>query len=415
MALSDAATPFTSARGLTRRRLIQGAGAGALLASTGALTRPARAGVQALVGDSPIHKALPPRWFVDFGTNAEMRWDSLPGHQYVTRNRRLFVRDHTRTPLLDPASYQLKVFGDGLAGSPDESAAVTFSYDQLQSLPARTVTSFVECTGNGRSFFGSQQAQTVSGTAWTLGAIGVTRWRGVPLAEILDRAGVHASAVDVMASGLDDPYSSGGVDYGRVRRPIPLGTALDDALVALEMNGAPLLPDHGFPARLIVPGWVGIANIKWLGSLEVSTSTLTSPWNTQWYRMTGGDYPADSPPLTTMPVKSAFELPWSATLPARRRRRLFGRSWSGESHIRRVEISTDGGATWRQARLEGPNRPHAWTRWHLDWTPPEPGTYELLARATDGIGRTQPDTVPFNSNGYLFWAVVRHPVIAVGG
>jgi DMSO/TMAO reductase YedYZ molybdopterin-dependent catalytic subunit len=279
----------------------------------------------------------------------------------------------------------------------------------------RTIISFVECTGNGRSFFTSQQGQTVAGTAWSLGAIGVTRWRGVPLSVLLDRAGLRRSAVDVMASGLDDPYVSGGEDFGHVRRPIPIDKALDDAIVALEMNGSPLLPDHGFPARLIVPGWVGIANIKWLGSLQVSTSTLTSPWNTKWYRMTGGDYPLDAPALTTMPVKSAFELSWGATLPARRRTRLTGRSWSGQGRIERVEVSADGGATWRRARLHRQNHPHAWVQWDLDWTPPAPGTYELLARATVTLGRTQPDTVPFNSNGYLFWAVVRHPVIAVGG
>jgi len=400
---------------LSRRGLIQAAGSGLALSSIGLLGSAGRAmGATALVGDSPILKPLPPQWFTDFGTNAEMRWDSIRGLGYFTRNRRLFVRDHTSTPLIGPSTYRLNLYGDGLAGGPTADNPISFSYRQLKQLEQKTVNSFVECTGNGRSFFGSQQGQTVSGTAWTLGAIGVTRWTGVPLSALLDRAGLLDSAIDVMATGLDDPYVSGDVDYGHVRRPIPIEKALDDTLVALEMNGSPLLPDHGFPARLIAPGWVGIANIKWLGSLEVSASKLTSPWNTKWYRMTGGDYPVDAPPLTTMPVKSAFELPWSATLPARRRTRLVGRSWSGEGAIARVDVSTDGGSTWQRARLHHRNLPHAWTQWHVDWTPPGTGTYELLARATDTTGRTQPDTVPFNTNGYLFWAVVRHPVIAVG-
>ena len=119
---------------------------------------------------------------------------------------------------------------------------------------------------------------------------------------------------------------SNGVDQGHVRRPLPVGKALDDVLVAYEMNGEPLPPDHGAPARLVVPGWVGIASIKWLGRIEVSRSPLFSPWNTTSYRMTGAAYPPDSPPLTTQPVKSAFELAWGAELPAGQPHLLTGRA-----------------------------------------------------------------------------------------
>ena len=114
-----------------------------------------------------------------------------------------------------------------------------------------------------------------------------------------------------------------------MRRPFPVSKALDDALLAWGMNGEPLLPDHGFPVRLVLPGWVGIASIKWLGSLEVATTELTSPWNTKWYRMTGGSYPADSPPLTVNPVRSAWELGWGETIARRDEVELTGRSWSG--------------------------------------------------------------------------------------
>jgi DMSO/TMAO reductase YedYZ molybdopterin-dependent catalytic subunit len=202
------------------------------------------------------------------------------------------------------------------------------------------------------------------------------------------------------------------------------------------MNGRPLPPDHGFPVRLVVPGWVGIASVKWLGQIEVSDQPLFSPWNTTQYRMVGPAYPADSPPLTAQQVKSAFELPFPASVPAGRRVTLRGRSWSGAAPIRRVDVrvadptaaseaSRRGGQRrghhhehredhdgWREARLEGPNLPHAWVRWSIDWKPPAAGSYELLARATDRAGTTQPDAVPFNANGYQFWAVVRHPVTA---
>ena len=136
------------------------------------------------------------------------------------------------------------------------------------------------------------------------------------------------------------------------------------------------------------------------GSIEVADCALSSPFNTTFY-----------PGLSRQNVKSAFELGWDAQLAAGTRTVLHGRSWSGHAPIRKVDISTDGGASWRRARLRGPNLRNAWARWELPWTP-APGRHELLARATDRAGLTQPDTVDFNPAGYGFWAVVRHPVIA---
>jgi DMSO/TMAO reductase YedYZ molybdopterin-dependent catalytic subunit len=316
------------------------------------------------------------------------------------------VRNHTSTPIIDAATYRLRIEGAALQKGP-----VEFTYPDLLRLPTREITAFVECAGNGRSFFGSQQGTPAAGTAWTLGAIGVARWRGVPLSVLLDRARVDPKrAVDVMPEGLDATVVAGGEDRGHVRRPLSIGKALDDALVALEMNGEPLPPDHGFPARLIVPGWIGIASIKWLGRIEVADVPLTSYWNTVQYRYTGGGYPPDSPPLTEQVVKSAWELPRPATLAAGAPATLRGRSWSGHGRIRGVEVSNDGGATWHPAHLRGPNHRLAWVRWSIPWRDPRPGAYELLARATDERGNTQPDVTPCNSNGYLFDAVVRHPL-----
>jgi len=276
----------------------------------------------------------------------------------------------------------------------------------LHRLPSRTVTAFIECAGNGRSFFASQQGTPAAGTQWKLGAVGVARWGGVPLGELLERAGISRRAVDVMPEGLDAEVAG----QGHVRRPLPVGKALDDVLVAYEMNGEPLPPDHGAPARLVVPGWIGVASIKWLGRIKVADQPLFSPWNTTRYRLTGPSYPPDQPPLARQAVKSAFELPFGAALPAGRRQVLTGRSWSGAAPIRRVDVSTDGGRRFVPADLHGPNRPNAWVRWRARFTPRAAGSYELIARATDWRGRTQPSTVPFNDGGYLFWATVRHPV-----
>jgi DMSO/TMAO reductase YedYZ molybdopterin-dependent catalytic subunit len=363
-----------------------------------------------LVSTSPIVKPLPPEWFVDHGSNAEMRWDAATDHGYRTPNERFFVRNHTATPRIDAKTWRLRVFGSGLRGAPDLANAVEFDYRQLRSLPSHDVDAVIECAGNGRRFFASQQGTPAPGTPWALGAIGLARWRGVRLAEVLHRAGIRDDAVDIMPQGLDATMVEHGVDHGHVRRPLPVRKAMDDALLAYEMNGDPLPADHGFPVRLVVPGWVGVASIKWVGQIEVADRPLASPWNTTWYRITGSDHPPNGSPLTTPTVKSVFELPWDATLPVGTAISLTGRSWSGEAPIRRVDVSTDGGRHWCPVRLRGPNRRDGWVRWELDWRPTTQGPHLLMVRAVDETDVRQPDTVPFNDGGYLFWAVVRHPV-----
>lgn len=375
------------------------AGAG-LAATVGVAPRPA------LVADSPIVKPLPDKWFIVYGSNAETRWDALAGTGYHTPIDRFFVRDHTSTPRIDASTWSLKLHGSGLRGAP-----VAFTYDDLRALPSRTVTAFIECAGNGRSFYTSQQGQTVTGTAWGLGAVGVARWRGVPLATVLRRAGITPDAVSVMPSGLDDEWVDGGVNQGHVRRPLPVVKALDDVLLAYEMNGRTLPYDHGYPVRVVVPNWVGIANIKWVGDIEVSAEKLSSPWDTQYYRLFGPGYPSEgSDPLTRQVTKSAFELPWDAKLAAGRTHVLRGRSWSGNGPVRRVEVSTDGGATWRPAVPSGPDLSHGWLPWTFRWRPFGTGARTLMARATDATDATQADTAPYNTLGYLFGAVVKHPV-----
>lgn len=390
---------------LTRRTLLAGAGA------LGAAALTSQWGSAPAFGAAPaILKPTPPELFRDFGTNAEMLWSSVDPRAYLTPASRLFVRNHTSTPRIDAATYALRVFGDGLATPRAESEALSLTLADLKRLPRHELTAVLECTGNGRSFFTSQQGQSVSGTAWTLGAVGTVRWTGVRLRDVLARLGLAPDAVSIQATGLDAPFVSGGTDYGRVRRPFPVAKALDDAILAWGMNGEDLLPDHGFPLRLVLPGWVGIASIKWLGSLEVSRSELTSPWNTTFYRMTGPDYPADSPPLTVNPVRSAWELARDAVLPARPVT-LTGRSWSGAGRIARVSVSLDGGQRWQPAVLDRRAcRDRGWTQWSVRWSRPRPGRHELLARATDEQGRTQPLVATYNTQGYFFDAVVRHPV-----
>jgi DMSO/TMAO reductase YedYZ molybdopterin-dependent catalytic subunit len=336
-----------------------------------------------------------------------MRWSALAGQGYLVPIDRFFVRNHTGTPIIESADWQLRISGAGLRHGP-----LSIGYDELRRLPSETITSTVECAGNGRSYFTTQQQQTVSGTAWKLGGIGVARWRGVRLSTVLRRAGLGRNAVDVLPVGLDPNFVTGGVDLGPVRRPIPVRKALHDVLLAYEMNGEPLPADHGHPVRLIVPGWIGIASIKWLGHLEVSDVPLFTPWNTQFYRLFGPDHPTEGRPFDRQSIKSAFELDPGAQVPAGTTLRLRGRSWSAAGAIRHVDVSTDGGRRWRRARRVGGSEGAAWQRWEIDWRPAA-GPHELLARATDVRGNTQPDVAEYNELGYLFDAVVRHPVTAV--
>jgi sulfane dehydrogenase subunit SoxC len=378
--------------GLSRRKFLQVAAATGLTAvlPSGLRTVPARADHSAVVKPTPTDQ------FIIHGSNREMRWEVMQGRGYTVPNELFFVRNHTKTPHVDPTTWRLRIDGSGV------SNPIELTYDEILALPAVSERKFIECAGNGRSFFSTYNGQTASGTPWKLGAIGVAEWTGVRLSTLLERAGVKPTAVDVMPWGLDSLA---------VRRPIPIDKALaDDTLLVYAMNGATLPEDHGFPARLLVPGWVGVANIKWVGRIEVSEEPLLSPWNTTTYRLFGGAYP-DSPLLTNQLVKSAFELPWGATLPAGPRT-LTGRSWSGAGLIKHVEVSVDGSTTWRRAELQRPNIPMAWTRWSTPWNP-LPGEHRLRARATDDKGNRQPDSVPFNTQGYLYWAVVDHPITTV--
>ncbi|RFU84684.1 sulfite oxidase, partial [Streptomyces triticagri] len=356
-------------------------------------------------------KPLPEEWFRVHGTNAETRFEALRGTGRHTPVERFFVRNHTSTPLIDKDSWSLRVWGSGLR----RPAGREFSYDELRRLPSVTISALVECAGNGRSYFDTQQGEPASGTSWRLGAVGSARWRGARLADVLRLAGVRRDAVDVQPRGLDADYvTDDGTNLGRVRRPLPVEKALDDVVLAYEMNGEPLPADHGHPVRVLVPSWVGIASVKWVGDIEVSAEPLYSPWNTDFYRLFGDAYPPEgSAPLTRQTVKSAFEVAEGQEFTADRTHVLSGRSWSGGGRVTSVEVSTDGGASWRPARLRDAPRPDNWVRWTVTWRPRRAGSTQLLARATDSRGVRQPDRTVPNDQGYLFDAVVRHPVSVV--
>ena len=383
--------------GLSRRRLMQ------LLVAGGAAVpwrrgHPRSAQAQTAPGLELVVKPTPPDRFFDYGTNKEMRWETMYGRGYLVPNDLFFVRNHTRTPRLDVATWRLQVEGSGV------ERPFELRYDDLLAMPSLSVIRSIECAGNGRSFFQAAYGKQAQGTQWKLGAIGVAEWTGVPLREVLERAGLKRTARDIMVEGLDDAH---------VRRPIPITKAFaEDTLLVYAMNGDTLPPDHGFPLRLLTPGWVGVANIKWVGRLEVSEQPLFSYWNTETYVLLGPDYqanpPAKGPILSTQSLKSALELAAEAHVRAGNQR-IKGRAWSPFGKIARVMYSLDQGQTWQPARLQEPNIARAWVRWDFAWDA-QPGHDTLTVRATDEAGNTQPDSVLWNEQGYLYNALIHHPV-----
>lgn len=340
-------------------------------------------------------KALPAPGFVRHGRNAEMRWGGIPP-DYLTPNDHFFVRSQGSTPIIDRSSWRLSIEGPGV------HARVELTFNDLSALPKVTYVRALECAGNGRRLFARRYGTMPKGNEWGLGAIGVARWTGVRLREVLECAGIRPEAHQVMPEGLDDI---------RMRRPMPLAKALeDDTLVAYEMNGEPLPMDHGAPARVLVSGWAAVASVKWLGRIEVSVEPLWTRWNTAVYIMAGKPY--SNEPVEAQVMKSTFELDAdSHLLPGPHR--LKGRAWSPDSCISKVEVSIDG-SEWRPAQLIPPNLRRAWVRFTFAWDA-EPGVHLLQCRCFDTSGAHQSDDVIWNDHGYLYGGTTEQRVTVADG
>jgi DMSO/TMAO reductase YedYZ molybdopterin-dependent catalytic subunit len=376
-----------------RAFLAAGATGAAILAAPGpvsAQTKPAPA--QFLV------KSTPRDIFIDHGINQETRLETLRG--YLTPASHFFVRSHAATPVLDVRTWRLRVEGNGV------ERPLELTFDDLLRMPARSVIAFVECAGNGRGFFQEFMGKVASGTQWRQGAIGVAEWTGVPLGAVLEQARVRRDLPRDILNVLIE-----GLDSVKVNRPVSIAKAFEeDTLLAYAMNGEPVPADHGFPVRAIVPGWVDISNVKWVGRIEVRDRVIEVPTTTKTYVLEGPEYPAKVV-LRHQTVKSAVALPWGATLPAGRQL-VRGFAWSPSGRISRVEVSLDRGATWRPAALREPNIPRAWVRWDVEWDA-RPGDHVILTRATDDQGQIQPSSIPWNAQGYGYNVPVPHPVKVV--
>ena len=288
------------------------------------------------------------------------------------------------------------------------SEPLELTYGNIRSLPSRTLTSYLECAGNHRAMFHLMNGQEASGTQWMTGAVSNGEWVGAQLRDVLTLAGIQPDATSVLLVGLDVGSPEEGFRY-----VMPVEKAMHpDTLLAYTLNGETLPRDHGFPVRVLAPGWVGSANVKWLGRIVVSSEPMWTRNNTTSYTLIGDDYPPQGEslgqPVTVQVIKSALALPWPAELPAGPRR-IHGYAHSPSAPISRVEWSIDSGQTWNEATLSGSQPDHSWVRFEFQWDA-DPGEHTIMTRATDAAGNTQPDRVPFNEKGYLFNQPVAHPV-----
>jgi sulfane dehydrogenase subunit SoxC len=313
---------------------------------------------------------------------------------------------HYDIPAVDPAGWRLTV-----DGAVDHRLELDLT--ALRRHPRRTVAVTLECAGNGRARL---QPRPVS-QPWLSEAVGTAEWTGTPLAGVLAEAGIRPEAVEVVFTGADHGVERGvEQDY---ERSLPLAEALgEDVLLAYEMNGTALPVQHGYPLRLIIPGWYGMAHVKWLSRIRLLTEPFTGFQNATAYRFkTNADQMGE--PVQRVRPRALMVPPGYPDFMSRTRfvrtgeHELMGRAWSGYGPIIRVEVSTDGGGTWGEAVVEPAPGRWAWHRWTFGWPARLPGRYELLARAYDAAGHVQPVEQPWNMQGMGNNMAQRVPVVVV--
>jgi DMSO/TMAO reductase YedYZ molybdopterin-dependent catalytic subunit len=314
--------------------------------------------------------------------NLEMPFSSLSG--FITPNESFYVRCHFPIPEISAENWSLKIEGE-------VESPFVLTYDDLLAMESRTIAATLECAGNNRIFLEPK----AKGVQWGLGAVGNASWTGVPLSAVLERAKLKSTALEVILEGADEgevdktPTPAGKISFCR---SLPLSKAQADVLLAYEMNGEKLSATHGFPLRVIVPGWYAMASVKWLRRIVVTDKPFNGFYQsldyTYWDR--SGPLPTLAP-LAEQQTKAEIARPENGEVVAvNSSYRVHGAAWSGTAEITRVEISTDSGSTWRDAKLLGEPMKNAWRLWECEWhTPANSGRHTIIARATDSRGFSQ--------------------------
>jgi DMSO/TMAO reductase YedYZ molybdopterin-dependent catalytic subunit len=331
------------------------------------------------------------RFITNSPENSETPLESV--HGWVTPNRLFFVRDHFREPAVNRGSWKLHI--GGCVNSPFE-----LTWDELNAMPQRSVFATVECAGNGRSFLSERQP----GVQWGAGAIGHAEWTGVPVCDVLERAGIKAASVEVLFQGADRGSESDHPEMMAFARSLPMSKALHrDTLLVTRMNGELLTSSHGAPVRVFVPGWYGVASVKWLERIEVLDKPFRGYFQSVKYTVKRRSATGDLETVVVGPIEVKAEIvrPGEGASLRVGTNRVFGVAWAGEEAVAAVEVSTDGGRSWLRADPLTAPAPYCWTLWEYLWEVANEGDYTLLVRAVSAGGRVQPvEHDPLNG-GYL--------------
>ncbi len=324
----------------------------------------------------------------------------LEGLKYpVTPVGMHYLLTHFDIPYVDPGAWLLPVTGN-------VDTPLEFSLADLQSRPSRTLAVTLECAGNGRALMSPRSLSQ----PWLSEAVGTAEWTGTPLAPLLEEAGIGAGATEVVFTGLDRGVQ-GDIEHA-YERSLPVEEALrEDVLLAWAINGRPLPPQHGFPLRLIVPGWYGMTHVKWLAGITVVNEPFRGWQQSVAYHLKDSE---DDPgtPVTRMLPRALMVPPGIPDFLTRARLlapgtcRVEGRAWSGQAPVTRVEVSVDGGSQWHAARLGEALSSYSWCGWSFDWEA-TPGEHELCCRASDAAGNSQPAEPVWNYDGFCNNAVQR--------
>jgi DMSO/TMAO reductase YedYZ molybdopterin-dependent catalytic subunit len=331
-------------------------------------------------------------------TNLETNFAGLNG--FITPNDTFYVRNHFSQPKTLAANWRLKV--EGAVEKP-----LDLSLDDLKKLGEKKRPLLLECAGNGRVFL----TPAAKGVAWQQGAVGNAEWTGIALDDVLERAGVKPSAMEVVLEGADsgviaDPPSPGAIPFAR---SLPLEKARKpEVLLAWGMNGQDLPPEHGAPLRAVVGGWYGMASIKWLQRILVVEQPFQGFFQSLEYTYFRREHGLPSlTAITSIPVKSQIARPsQDEVVDAGKPCKIIGAAWAGEAEVKKVEVSVDGGKTWAEAALTGESVPFCWRLWEYEWREPIKGRATLMARATDSCGQSQPLKRDSEHRSYMITHVV---------
>lgn len=317
--------------------------------------------------------------------NAETPMALLDGS--LTRADQFYVRNHFAVPEIDIASWELAVTGAAGQGG-------SFSLGDLQALTDQSITMTMECAGNARVVV----EPSPPGTQWNFSAAGTASFTGIPLSALLDRVAPMDSTVEVLFRGADEGDGEPG-RHVRYERALTMEQARrSNVLLAWAMNGEPLLTNHGAPLRLVVPGWYGMASVKWLVEIQLLEEPFYGFFQGDRYIYQDDDRPGVSGALSTMLVRSVISSPAAGAAMAAGAAQISGAAWCGDAAIAGVQVSPDGGASWADAELSGTSEPAISVGWSA--TVSLAAGAQLVARATDSEGRTQPLEPVFNKFGY---------------